>query len=276
MNDMWFEKYRPQTIEDYVCDDRTKSIINNTLKQQTHLLLHGGAGSGKTTLCKILLNEVGHKSDTMVINASDENSVDVVRHKIMTFVSSMGWSKDVRNGVKKKIVLLDEFDYMSQESQAILRGILEKHTDRVMFLLTCNYINKVISPIQSRCFTRRLKTPPIQLIKDRCEYILQQENVSYDERNLNSLINITYPDFRLVINILQNHCVDNVLEEVDVTEYPSDRVTLLNRMIYLFEKCEYNLDFKFKLTEKEQQELKQLMCDSDFLVTKQKEVFCEE
>ena len=83
--EMWFEKYRPQTLEDYVCDDRIKSIISNTLKQQTHLLLHGSAGSGKTTLCKILMNEVGHKSDVMSINASSENNVDFVRNKIQSF-----------------------------------------------------------------------------------------------------------------------------------------------------------------------------------------------
>tara|TARA_R100001377_G_scaffold81822_2_gene61592 strand:+ start:7271 stop:8131 length:861 start_codon:yes stop_codon:yes gene_type:complete len=238
--DMWFEKYRPQTIEEYVCDDRTKSIIKNTLRQQTHLLLHGLAGSGKTTLCKILINEIGNSGDIMTINASEENGVDVIRHKINSFISTMGWSRGVQTGKTKKIVFLDEFDYMTNESQSILRGMMEKHTERVMFIMTCNYIHKVIEPIQSRCFTRKMMTPNIYLVRERCQYILNEEGVSYSLNDLNLLINVCYPDFRKTINLLQNHSVDGEFEPIDTRDYESDRLTILNQFISLCQKIEYN------------------------------------
>ena len=259
-NEMWFEKYRPTTLEDYVCDDRTKLIINNFQRTQTHLLLHGNAGSGKTSLCKIFCNTIGEKHDVLWINASEQNSVSDVRYTIQSFVGKVSWSG------KKKIVVLDEFDYMSKDSQAILRGILEKNTKRVLFLLTCNYMDRVIEPIKSRCFTRKLKTPNIYLVKDRCKYILDAEGISYTESDLNLLINVCFPDFRKCINILQNHSIDGELVPVDVDDYESDRLTLLQVVSKYLVRIEYNLNLLHNLSPKEQTHLQELVTDNEFLV----------
>ena len=259
---MWFEKYRPQTLDEYVCEPQVKRLLKSFLTQQTHMLLHGDAGSGKTTLCNIIVNEIqGDGYDVLRINASDLNNVETVRNSIKRFISTMGWTTN------KKIVFLDEFDYMSNESQAILRGYLEQYTNRVIFLMTCNFINKVIEPIQSRCFTKRVFTPDIQLVKEKCIDILNSETIIYDEQDLNLILNVCYPDFRKTINIIQNHCIDGVLEPIDVREFDCPRLSRLQQFCNLMKMIEYNFDCLYQLTENQKNKLFEFMEEGFLLDT---------
>ena len=145
-NTLWVEKYRPDTLEGYVGNEhilqKVKIYIEN--EDVPHLLLYGQAGTGKTTLAKIITNQID--CDVMYINASDENSVDAVRDKIRGFASSMGFRK-------WKVVILDESDYLTPNAQAALRNLMETFSKTTRFILTCNYVEKVIDPIQSRCQT---------------------------------------------------------------------------------------------------------------------------
>ena len=143
-NSLWVEKYRPSKFIDYVGNEHLKSKVEGYLEtgDVPHLLLYGKAGTGKTTLAKLIVNSLD--CDYMIINASDENNVETVRTKVKNFASSMGFKK-------YKIIILDEFDYMSQNAQAILRNLMETFSQHCRFILTCNYVEKVIEPIQSRC-----------------------------------------------------------------------------------------------------------------------------
>ena len=148
MKELWTEKYRPNTLNGYVFrDDSQKKQVQKWVDEKTipHLLFSGSAGVGKTTLAKILINLLGvNQFDLLEINASRENSVDTIREKITNFVSTMPFGD-------YKVVLLDEADYMSPNGQAALRGVMETYSSSSRFILTCNYPNKIIPAIHSRC-----------------------------------------------------------------------------------------------------------------------------
>ncbi len=197
---IWNEKYRPQTLDTYVGNDTVKATFQQYIDTNDvpHLLLYGDAGSGKTTLAKIVANTIA-KDNYIYINASDENSVDTVRDKIKQFASSIGFG-----GLK--LIILDECDYMTPNAQAALRNVIETFSKTTRFILTCNYVDKIIDPIQSRCQIFNIVPPSKKEVASHLVKILDGENVKYEKDNLVTIINQSYPDIRRVINTTQR-CV---------------------------------------------------------------------
>ena len=193
---LWVEKYRPQTLAEYVGNETVKETIQQYLDNNDipHLLLHGKAGTGKTTLAKLIVNTI--KCDSMIINASDENNVDTVRNKVKNFASSMGFAGF-------KIIILDEFDYMTPNAQAILRNLMETFSKHCRFILTCNYHEKIIDPIKSRCQTFAITPPTKKVVAIQITKILDAETIKYDLKNVADIISSYYPDIRRILNTCQ-------------------------------------------------------------------------
>jgi len=202
---LWVEKYRPDTLEGYVGNEhileKVKIYIEN--EDVPHLLLYGQAGTGKTTLAKIITNQID--CDVMYINASDENNVDTVRDKIRGFASSMGFRK-------WKVIILDESDYLTPNAQAALRNLMETFSKTTRFILTCNYVEKIIDPIQSRCQTFGITPPSKKEVAMRLKDILDGEAVNYQMEDLAVLVNSGYPDIRRVLNAAQRQVIGGELK----------------------------------------------------------------
>ena len=193
---LWVEKYRPQTLADYVGNETIKETIQQYLDNNDipHLLFYGKAGTGKTTLAKLIVNTI--KCDFMIINASDENNVDTVRNKVKGFASSVGFSGF-------KVIILDEFDYMTPNAQAILRNLMETFSKHCRFILTCNYIEKIIDPIQSRCQSFAITPPTKKAVAIQVSKILDAEKIIYDIKNVADIVSSYYPDIRRILNTCQ-------------------------------------------------------------------------
>jgi len=202
---LYVEKYRPDSLEGYVGNQHIIEKVKIYIESNDvpHLLLYGQAGTGKTTLAKIITNQID--CDLMYINASDENSVDAVRDKIRGFASSMGFKE-------WKIVILDEADYLTPNAQAALRNLMETFSRTTRFILTCNYVEKVIDPIQSRCQTFGITPPSKKEVAMRLKQILDMEEVKYEMSDLAILVNSGYPDIRRVLNAAQRQVVGNELK----------------------------------------------------------------
>ena len=207
-NSLWVEKYRPKKLQDYVGNEHLKTKVADYLQSGDvpHLLFFGKAGTGKTTLAKLIVNSIN--CDYIIINASDENNVDTVRNKVKNFASTIGF-KD------SKIVILDEFDYMTPNAQAILRNLMETFSKHCRFILTCNYVEKVIDPIQSRCQTFQIVPPTKKDVAVQISQILNKENVKFELKDLVPIIDSAYPDIRKIINTCQLNSSKGVLK-VDV------------------------------------------------------------
>ena len=199
--ELWVEKYRPTTLETYVGNEVIKNKIKDYLKQGSiqNLLLHGVAGTGKTTLAKLLVKNID--CDYLYINASDERGIDTIREKIQPFALSMGFN-DV------KIVILDEADYLTPQAQATLRHTIEACSSTTRFILTCNYLARIISPLQSRCQTFEITPPSKGDVFDTLKNILANEGIKASESTSMKVIDIHYPDIRKIINTLQGSVVD--------------------------------------------------------------------
>ena len=202
---LWVERYRPDTLDGYVGNEHILEKVRIYIQNEDvpHLLFFGGAGTGKTTLAKIITNQID--CDLMYINASDENNVDTVRDKIRGFASSMGFRK-------WKVIILDEADYLTPNAQAALRNLMETFSKTTRFILTCNYVEKIIDPIQSRCQTFGITPPSKKEVAIRLKEILDLEGVQYEMSDMAILVNSGYPDIRRVLNAAQRQIVNGELK----------------------------------------------------------------
>ena len=202
---LWVERYRPQDLSTYVGNEHLKNKVERFLDDGNvpHLLLYGRAGGGKTTLAKIIVNHVD--CDYLYINASDERNIDLVRDKLKTFASSVGFKP-------MKVVILDEADYLNVNSaQPALRNLMETFSAHCRFILTCNYVEKIIDPIQSRCQTYKIVPPSKKEVALHSKTILEKEEISFDLDDLALVVTAGYPDMRKVINELQRMSIDGKL-----------------------------------------------------------------
>ena len=230
LNNIWTEKYRPDTLEGYVFKDSSqKQQIESWIKDQSipHLLFSGSAGIGKTTLAKILIKALGVDDfDVMEINASRENSVDHMRDVIIGFVSTMPFGKF-------KIVLLDEADYLSPNAQAILRGVMETYAESARFIMTCNYPNKIIPALHSRCQGFHFEKIDHTEFTARVATILVTEGIEFDLDTLDDFVRTTYPDLRKCLNTVQMHSSSGTLVKASnsggTADYKLDMVELFKK-----------------------------------------------
>ena len=202
--ELWVEKYRPITLEEYVGNETIKNKIADYLKQGSiqNLLFHGVAGTGKTTLAKLIAKNLN--CDLLYLNASDERGIDTIREKIIPFASSMSFN-DV------KIVILDEADYLTPQAQATLRNTIESCSKTTRFILTCNYLERIISPLQSRCQTFEI-TPPskTEVIEHVSTITAEEAMLEVSVNDIQKVVNTHYPDIRKIINTIQGSIVDGV------------------------------------------------------------------
>mgnify|MGYP000353449577 FL=1 len=199
-NQLWVEKYRPNTVDGYVfTDDNQKNQVEGWISEGSfpHLLMSGDPGTGKTTLAKLLINELGvEEYDVLTINASRENGIDMLREKINGFVQTMPFGKF-------KVVLLDEADYLTQPSQAALRNDMESYHTTVRYILTCNYAHKIIPALKSRCHEFHIAKPDMTEFTARGATVLVTENVEFELDVLDTYVRATYPDLRKCLSQLQ-------------------------------------------------------------------------
>jgi len=210
---LWVEKYRPKTIEDCILPDGIKATFQEYVnrKEIPNLLLAGSAGVGKTTIAKALCEEVG--CDYIMINGSDESGIDVLRNKIKNYASSMSLSGG------RKVVIIDEADYLNPNStQPAMRGAIEEFSSNCSFIFTCNFKNRIIDPIHSRCTVidfkiNGSKQKMASFFFKRVEWILEQENVTYDKQVVAAVITKHFPDNRRVLNELQRYSVSGTIDK---------------------------------------------------------------
>lgn len=208
-NTLWVERYRPRVLEEYVGNDLIKEKVGNYIETNDvpHLLFFGKAGTGKTTLAKLIVNSL--ECDYIIINASDERGIDTIREKIKGFASTVGFKP-------LKVIILDEADYLTPEGQAALRNVMETFSKHTRFILTCNYVEKIISPIQSRTQTFQIVPPTKKDVAVQVSRILAKEGITFEPKDLVPIIDSSYPDIRKIINTCQLNSSKGTLK-LDIT-----------------------------------------------------------
>ena len=206
-NNLWVEKYRPKTIDEIVLDAETREHFEDIKEDVPHLLFYGPPGTGKSTLAKILVNDV-LKCQYLYINASDENGIDTIRNKVVSFAQTRSIDSN------KKVVILEEADGLTGDSLRMLRNVMEEYSSTTRFLLTANYLNKIIEPIQSRCTLFKIQ-PTLKGCADRCIDILKKENIDISQEGFKEsfvkFLKERFPDFRRILNDLQRFSLSGTL-----------------------------------------------------------------
>jgi replication factor C small subunit len=243
-NTLWVEKYRPSTLEGYVGNDVLKAKLEQYIETQDipHLLFYGTAGTGKTTAAKILIKNID--CDYMFINASDERGIDTVRDKIKGFASTVGFAP-------LKIVVLDEADFLGREAQPALRNMMEAYSASTRFILTANYVERIIDPLVSRTQVYKLTPPSKKEAAKKLADILKDENIEYETKTIAQIVNAYYPDIRKIINTAQLQTRDGKLQ-VSIDELIGQDIKLK-----VVDVLTSNMPFKDKVSE-----VRKLVADS--------------
>lgn len=231
---LWSEKYRPQKVSDCILPENIKSVFQKYVDQNNipNLLLTGGPGSGKTSVARAMCNEIG--CDYMLINGSDERGIDLFRNKIKTYASSMSFSG------KRKVVIIDEADYLTPEAQAAARAAIEEFSSNCSFIFTCNYKSRLIDAIHSRCSVVEFAVKNGNKVKmatsflKRVQTILEKENVKYDVPVLVQIIQKHFPDYRRLLNELQRYSAHGEINSGILSQFTD--VDLKDLMKFLKEK----------------------------------------
>ena len=230
---LWVERYRPATMEEYIGNETVKETFSQFIKKNDvpQILLFGPAGTGKTSLAKLLTKSIS--CDVMYINASDENSVEDVRVKMKNFACSVGFKP-------LKVIILDEADRLSPEAQAALRNMTETYSAHTRFILTCNYVEKIISPLSSRMQTFEIKPVSKKEVALKLVNILQKENVTFTQEDVIFIVNTYYPDIRKVINFAQQSTLQGENGEltIKISKENAVEIDALNNLIDLLKNPE--------------------------------------
>ena len=203
-NSLFVEKYRSKVLDEYIGNEQLKQIVSQYINNNDiqNLLLYGTPGTGKTTLAKLIVNNIN--CDFLYINASDERGIDTIRDKVQGFASSASFKP-------LKIIILDEADFLTIQAQASLRNIIETYSRTTRFILTCNYLERIIDPLQSRCQVLKITPPSKKEVAQHISDILYKEYINYEVSDLVLVVNKHYPDIRKILNTCQVNNVDGKL-----------------------------------------------------------------